>query len=186
MYIQWPSDRMSRRGFADFIVAAAGLPAGVFLLRRAGVIYTAPPSVVMPPFLLGLALLVACGVGLFAIVRRREYPWIIALAAIALPLFEPAMAPYHAIDRMVVGVRDLVLVGAAVTFLVKGVAHADELERRTHTEALVWSYAFVAVALVCSAFVEDVLPPLRGTWIASAMLATWFVAWVVASVRYQR
>jgi hypothetical protein len=63
---------------------------------------------------------------------------------------------------------------------------ADELERRTHLEALSWSYTIVVVALICLALVDDVLPPLRGTWVASGMLATWFVAWLVASSRYQR
>ena len=186
MRLQWPSDRISRRGFADFVVAAAGLPAGAYLCRRAGLIYTAPASAVALPMLLGLAALVACGAALFAIVRRREYPWLVAFAAVALPLFEPSRAPYNAGDRMLMGIRDLALVAAVAVFLVRAIASADELERRTHLEALSWSYAIVIIALVAQALVEDVFPPLRGTWIASAMLAVWFVAWVAASVRYQR
>jgi hypothetical protein len=73
-----------------------------------------------------------------------------------------------------------------VVFLVRSVRGADELERRVHLEALSWSYAAVVVALVSLALVEDALPPLRGPWVASGMLAAWFVAWVIASVRYQR
>jgi hypothetical protein len=175
---------MSARGFAAFLCAAAGLPLGTHLLLRSIRPYPGPPDRTL--LLAGLVALAVFGIGLFEILRRREYPWIIAFAAVALPLFEPAMAPYHLLDRVVVGVRDVVLVGAAVILLLRGVTHADELERRTHIEALVWSYAVVAVALVCSAFVEDILPPLRGTWIASAMLATWFIAWIVSSIRYQR
>ena len=186
MQVQWPSERMSRRGLGNFAVATLGLPAGVYLFRRAGMLYTSPPSVALPPLLLGLAALVACGFGLFAIVRRREYPWLLAFAAVALPLFEPSRAPYTAGDRVLMGVRDLALVTGVAVFLVRAIGRADELERRTHLEALSWSYAIVIVALVAQALAEDVLPPLRATWIASAMLAIWFVAWVVSSVRYQR
>jgi hypothetical protein len=186
MRLSWPSDRMSRKGLAEFVVAAASLPLGVWALRRAGVAYLAPPSFWAPPFLFGFVALLASGFCLFAIVRRREYPWIVAFAAVALPLFEPTQAPYGVGDRVVFAIRDLVLVGAAVGFLVKAVNRSDELERRTHLEALSWSYAIVVIALVSLALVEDVLPPMRGTWVASGMLATWFIAWVVASSRYQR
>ncbi len=176
MRISWPSDLMSRRGLADFAVAATGLPVGVYLFRRAGVLYTGPPSVALPPLLLGLVALIACGVCLFEIVRRREYPWLLAFAAVALPLFEPSRAPYSVGDRVLMGIRDLALVAAIVVFLVRAIARSDELERRTHLEALSWSYAIAVVALVAEALVDDVLPPLRGTWIASGMLAIWFVA----------
>jgi hypothetical protein len=186
MNLQWPSERISRTGLADFAVAAVGIVVGVLALRRAGLIYLAPPSAWAPVFFLGLAALGACGWTLFRIVRRREYPWILAFAAIALPLFEPSRAPYGVVDRVVLGMRDLALVGAAAVFLIRAVLQADELERRTHVEALSWSYAIVVVTLVSQALLEDVLPPLRGTWVASGMLAMWFVAWVVASIRYQR
>ena len=82
--------------------------------------------------------------------------------------------------------RRLALVVAVFVFLVRTIGRADELERRTHLEALSWSYAIVVVALVAQALIEDLLPPLRGTWIASGMLAIWFLAWVAASIRYQR
>ncbi len=182
----WPSERMSVRGLAAFAAAAVSLPLGTYLLRRATHVYPASIASQWPLLLLGFAALIACGFSLFVIVRRREYPWILAFAATALPMFEPSRAPYHLVDRVIFGIRDLVLVGAAVAFLVKSVRDADELERRTHLEALSWSYGIVAVALVCSALIEDVLPSIRVTWIASGMLATWFIAWVLASLRYQR
>lgn len=183
MSLYWPSDRMSRRGLADFFVAAAALPFGIWMLHRAG----APPAAVRGSLMLvGFLALVACGFCVFRIVRRGEYPWIVALAAIALPLFQPASAPYGVVDRVVFALRDLVLVGATIVFVVRGIRRGDELERRTHLQALSWSYAIVIAGLVCLAFVEDVLPPVRGTWIASAMLAIWFVAWVAASIRYQQ
>ena len=182
----WPSERMSRCGLIAFGGAALGLLLGTHLLRRAISFYPAPLGSHWPMAAFGLGALIACGCSLFVIVRRREYPWIVAFAAIALPLFEPSRAPYHLVDRVIAGIRDLVLVGASVAFVVRGVRHADELERRTHLEALSWSYGVIAVALVCSALVEDALPPIRLTWVASGMLAAWFVAWVVASLRYQR
>jgi hypothetical protein len=185
MSIDWPNERLTWRGLAGFIVAAAGLPAGVYLFRHAGLFYGGPASTSLPPLLLGLAALAACGFSLFGIVRRREYPWLLAFAAVALPLFEPSRAPYSAGDRVLMGVRDLALVAAVVVFFVRVIARSDELERRTHLEALSWSYAIVVV-LVAQALVDDVLPTPRGTWIASGMLAIWFVAWVLASVRYQR
>lgn len=186
MSVQWPSDHMSRRGLTEFAIATIGLLLGVWVLRRAGLEYLAPLSSRAPLLLLGFASLFACGFSLFAIVRRREYPWIVAFAAVALPLFEPARAPYGVVDRVVFALRDLALVGAAVLFLIRAVRRADELERRTHVEALSWSFTIVVVALVCQALIEDVLPPIRGTWVASGMLATWFIAWVAASMRYQR
>lgn len=186
MALHWTSERMSRRGLAEFAVAAIGLPIGVLTLRRAGLAYLGPLSSTAPLFLIGFGALIACGFCLFAIARRHEYPWILAFAAIALPLFEPSAAPYGVGDRVLMALRDLALVGAAVAFLAGAIRRSDELERRTHLEALSWSYALVVVALVALALIEDVLPPLRGTWIASGMLATWFLAWVAASSRYQR
>jgi hypothetical protein len=44
----------------------------------------------------------------------------------------------------------------------------------------------VLLVLIAHALAEDVLPPLRGVWIASAMLGTWVVAWLLTSLRYQR
>jgi hypothetical protein len=185
MNVKWPSDRISRKGLVEFALAAAGLNAGIFALRRAGVTYLTPGATGTSALVLGLTALLLCGFALLRIVRRGEYPWILAFAAIALPLFEPSQAPYTRGDRMVMGVRDLALVSATVVYVIRALFKSDELERRTHLEALSWSYAIVVLALVCHALLEDVVP-LRGTWIASAMLGSWFVAWIVASMRYHR
>jgi hypothetical protein len=185
MILKWPSERITRTGLMEFALAAAGLIAGIFALRRAGVTYLRPGVTGTPMFVFGLAALILCAFALFRIVRRGEYPWILAFAAIALPLFEPSQAPYVFRDRVVMGVRDLALVGATVVYVIRALFRSDELERRTHLEALSWSYAVVVLALVCHALLEDVVP-LRGTWIGSAMLGSWFVAWIIASMRYQR
>jgi hypothetical protein len=185
MLVNWPSARMSRTGVAEFAVASVGLVAGVFALRRAGTIYLEPARSHLPVFLLGFVALVLCGAALFRIARRGEYPWLFAFAAIALPLFEPSRAPYSLAGRVVMGARDLALVGAVVVYMLRSLARADELERRIHVEAQSWSYAIVVAALVGHALFEDALP-LRGTWVASGMLGTWFVAWLAVSLRYQR
>lgn len=185
MPIAWPSERVTRAGLAELAVAAVTLPAGVLTLRRAG-LASRTPDAFWPLLAGGMAALVVCGVAVYRFVRRREYPWVLAFAAVALPLFEPAQAPYHLADRVVMGTRDLVLVGAAVFFLFRTIRGADELERRVHLEALAGSYTAVVVALVALALVEDQLPPLRGTWVASAMLGSWVVAWLASSLRYQR
>ncbi|MBZ5555726.1 MAG: hypothetical protein LAO77_00480 [Acidobacteriia bacterium] len=180
----WPTERASRQGLLECAVAAILFPPGVLLLRRAGLLYLDKPSS-MPLFWSGLALLVLCGVAVFRIASRREYPWLLALAAVALPLFDPTHLPYTA-TRMAMAARDLILIGASVWFVVQSVRRADELERRIHFEALAWSYTAVLIALMIHAMAADALPPLRATWVASGLLAGWVVAWLVTSVRYQR
>ncbi len=184
MSLVWPSERVSRVGLVEFAVAATSLVAGDVVLRRMGRQYMAPGA--MMTLVAGLAALVVCGVAVFRIVRRREYPWVLALAAVALPLYEPSQAPYGVGDRIAMGIRDLALVGLAVLFLTRILRRADELERRIHLEALSWSYSAVIVLLLAHAMVEDALPPIRGTWVASAMLGSWVIAWLGASARYQR
>lgn len=181
----WPSERASRQGLVEFAVAAILFPAGVLLLQQAGLRYLDKTSS-LPRFLGGLALLVLFGVAAFRIARRREYPWLLALAAVALPLFDPTQAPYHGGFRVLVGVHDVVLIGAVVMFVAQSIQRADELERRIHLEALAWSYTAVVVLLLVQAMAADVLPPLRATWVASGLLAGWVAAWLVTSVRYQR
>jgi hypothetical protein len=185
MASRWPSDRISSKGCVEFTLAAIAAPAGVLLLRRAGVQYLQPFSAWGPPFVGGLIALVAAGTAAFRIVRQREYPWLVALAAIALLMFDPTLAPYDPGFRLAVAVRDLLLVAAVAAFLVRALREADELERRIHFQALAFSWAAAVIVLVLSAEAADVVR-LRGTWIASAMLATWFACWLVASIRYQR
>lgn len=178
-----PSERMSRRGMAEFVGAAATLVIGVVVLQRAGLVYLERPYEL---FLLGFAALFICGALVFRIVRRGEYPWIFGLAAIALPLFQPSAAPYGVRDRIVFAVRDLALLTTAVVFVARSIRRADELERRVHVQAVTWSFTAVVVGLVSYAMAEDALPALHATWVASAMFASWVAACVYESARYQR
>ena len=185
MPIPWPSERISRAGLVEFLIAVAGLVFGVVTLRQAGLTYiTSTNSKWLLPT--GLAALAVCGFALFRIVKRREYPWIVAFAAVALPLYEPSQAPYGLADRVVFAIRDLALLAAAVFFLARALRATDELEHRIQLEGLAWSYSVVLVALIAYALAEDILPPLRGVWVASLMLASWALAWAYTSFRYQR
>jgi hypothetical protein len=177
----WPTERASRQGLVDFLVAAVLFPAAVLVLREAGLRYLEKPTG-LRIFWAGVALLVPAGVAVFRIARRREYPWLLALAAVALPLFDPTQAPYNPKTRAAMAVRDLILIGVTVWFVVRAVNRSDELERRIHHEALAWSYTAVLIALLIQAMAADVLPPLRATWVASGLLAGWVVAWLVTSV----
>lgn len=181
----WLVERASRKGFVEFAAGAALLPAGVLLLHRAGLQYV-DRARSLPIFAMGAVLLVLFGAVAYRIARRREYPWLLALAAVALPFFDPSAAPYHGAFRVLVALRDVVLVGAAVVFVASAMRRGDELEQRVHLEALSWSYTAVLVLLIVQAMAADVLPPLRATWVASAMLASWVIAWLVRSVRYTR
>jgi hypothetical protein len=181
----WPPERASRQGLVECAVAASLFPVGVLLLKQAGLLYLDRPKS-MPLFWAGLALLVLCGTAVFRIARRREYPWLLALAAVALPLFDPTQAPYTAMQRTAMAARDLTLISVVVWFVVQSVRRADELERRIHFEALAWSYTVVLIVLLMQAMAADALPPLRATWVASGLLGGWVVAWLVTSFRYQR
>jgi hypothetical protein len=186
MSIPWPSERVSRTGLAESLAAALSLLVGVTALRRFGLAYPSPLSSHWGPFAVGLLALSLCGFLLYRLVKRREYPWIIAAAALALPLFQPSEAPYNSVDRAVFAVRDLALVAVVVGFVLRTMRSTDELEQRIHLRALAWSYSVVLIALIAYAMAEDLLPPLRGAWVASGMLGSWVVAWFLASARYQR
>ncbi|MCM2257687.1 MAG: hypothetical protein NDJ94_18795 [Vicinamibacteria bacterium] len=184
MAIPWPSERASRVGLAEFLVAAATLLLGVALTRQHHPDYTSPAA--LRVVLGGLAALAVCGLAAYRIVRRREYPWLLGLVAIGLLFYEPLPSPYLIVDRVVMSVRDLLLTGASVYFIARTMRSADELERRIQLESLSWSYSIVLVALIGHALLADLLPPLRGPQVASALIASWLVAWLVASIRYQR
>jgi hypothetical protein len=187
MSTPWPSERASIRGLAEFLGAAMLLLVGVALTRWwAPTEYESVAS--MRQVLSGLAAFGLSGLIAYRIVRRREYPWILGLAAVGLLFYEPIPGAFggSVFWRLTTTVRDLALVGAAAYFLARTMRSADELERRVQLEALSSSYSVVLVALIAYALAEDVLPPLRGPWVASALLGSWVVGWVVASIRYQR
>ncbi len=184
MAIPWPSERVSRIGLFEFVLAALALVLGSSVLHRWGLVYETASRI---PLAVGLLALFVCGCLLYRLVKRREYPWIVALAAVALPFFQPSQTPFRGLaDRALQGTWDLVLVGAAFFFLVQTMRTTDEMEQRVHLRALAWSYGVALALLIGYAVAEDLLPPLRSTWVASGMLGSWVVAWLTTSIRYQR
>jgi hypothetical protein len=180
----WSTERASVVGFVECAAGAILLPAGVLLTRQAGLRYL-DHRAASPLFWAGVALLGLFGAAAFRIARRREYPWLLALIAVALPMFDPTQAPYTGGFRVIVAVRDIVLIGATIIFIAQSIQRADELERKIHLEALAASYTIVVILLLIQAMAADVLPPLRATWVASALLIGWVVAWLVTSWRYR-
>jgi len=181
----WLPERASRRGLIECIVGAAAFPAAVLLWQSAGRIYL-DKSASMPLFWAGTALLVVFGGAVYDIARRREFPWLLVIFAVALPFFDPSQMPNHGLrTRIVFGLRDLMLMGAAVIFIAQSIRRGDELERRIHLSALGWSYTVAVVLLLVQALAADVLPPLRATWVVSLLLIGWVAAWLTTSLRYQ-
>lgn len=180
----WSTERASVVGLIEFAAGAILLPTGVLLLRQAGLRYLDHPASTL--FWAGVILLVLFGAAAFRIARRREYPWLLALVAVGLPLFDPTQAPYTAGFRVIVAIRDVLLIGATVIFIAQSIKRADELERKIHLEALAASYTTVVILLLIQAMAADVLPPLRATWVASGLLVGWVVAWLVTSWRYHQ
>jgi hypothetical protein len=181
----WPTERASRAGLLEFAAGVVLLPAGVLLLQQAGLTYL-DRARSLPRFSIGAGCLLLFGLVVFRIARRRAYPWLLGLAAVALPFFDPTQAPYRGGFRSLVAVRDVVLILAALLFVASAARSRDELQRRIHLEALGWSYTAVLLLLLVQAMAADLLPPLHATWVASAMLAGWVVAWLVGSLRYAR
>jgi len=182
----WLPERASRRGLLECIVGAVAFPAAILLWRAAGRQYL-DKAASMPLFWTGAALLAVFGVVVFDVARRREYPWLLAILAVALPFFDPSQMPDHGSrTRIVFGIRDLMLVAATVVFVAQSVRSGDELERRIHLSALGWSYTIAVVLLLIQAVAADVLPPLRATWVVSLLLVGWVAAWFATSLRYQQ
>lgn len=100
MPIPWPSERISRAGLVEFIVAAAALLLGFTLLRRGFLRYLTLDATTHALMLGGLLAVILSGIALFRLARRREYPWIVAFAAVALPLYAPYLAPYDTLWRV--------------------------------------------------------------------------------------
>lgn len=176
---------MSRGGLVPAVVATVGLWAGVALLVSFGQRYLDPRWSVRALFPCGLLCLVVAGVMTTRLVRRADYPWLMFVAALAIPLYQPFDKPDTLFWRTVGAVYGLLLVLAAVYAFVRMVARTDELERRINQEALAFAFVLSLVLALAYALLQDLLPPLRGLWVAAAMIAAWLVGWNLAARRYR-
>jgi hypothetical protein len=175
---------MSKAGLAPAVVAAVGLWIGQAFLLHYGRHYL-DPSFGRYGIAGGLLLVVAAA-ATARLVRRADYPWMMLVAAAALPLYEPQNTtdrlPWMRTASVVFG---LVLVVAAVYAFLRMVRRTDELERRVNQEALAFAFAVSLVLAVGWSLLQQVLPPLRGIWVATAMIASWLVGWNAAVRRYR-
>lgn len=177
---------MSRDGVVPAIVAAGGLWAGMALVLHFGHHYLGPGEVPYWALAVGAAVLIVAGVMVSVLLRRRDYPWLMFVAAAILPLYRVQ----NTTDRLAWVRATSVLfalgvVVVAVTAFVRMVRRTDELERRVNQEALSFAFAVTLVLSVGWSLLQELLPPLRGLWVASAMIAAWLVGWNAAVRRYR-
>jgi len=177
---------MSRKGLLPAAVAAGGLWVGMALVLHFGHHYLDPAGAPVGALAGGAAVLVAAGLMVGVLLRWRDYPWLMFVAATALPLYRAE----NTTDRLA-WVRAssvlfaLAVVVVAVSAFVRMVRRTDELERRVNQEALSFAFAVTLVLSVAWSLLQDALPPLRGLWVASAMIAAWLVGWNAAVRRYR-
>jgi hypothetical protein len=176
---------MSREGIVPAVVASLSLWAGLALALRYGNRYLDADGALLASLLGGSLLLVLAGVMIARLAGRRDYPWLMFVAAVAIPLYEPQAKPDTLFWRVFSGAYGLSLVLGAVYAFVRMVRRTDELERRVNQEALSFAFAASLVLVMAWSLLQDALPPLRGLWVASAMIAAWLVGWNAAVRRYR-
>ncbi|HVO10855.1 MAG TPA: hypothetical protein VMX54_08945 [Vicinamibacteria bacterium] len=176
---------MSREGLVPAVLAVAGLCGGMALMLVFFRHYLDPSwsqKVALVSGHVGLVLAIWMTVRL---ARRGDYPWLMVVVAVALPLFEPQHKPDTLPWRMFGAAYGLVLVAVAVFAFVRMVARTDELERRVNQEALAVAFASSLVLAIAYSLFRELLPELQGVWVAAGMIATWLVGWNRAWRRYR-
>jgi hypothetical protein len=176
---------MSRAGLVPALIATGGLWAGLALLLHFGRHYHEPGWALRSAALAGLVGLALAGWMVGRLVRRADYPWLMFVAAIAIPLFQPHNKPDTLFWRLFGGASGLVLVLVAVHAFVRLISRTDELERRINQEALAFAFGVSLLLALAYALLQDLLPPLSGLWVAAAMIASWLVGWNLAVRRYR-
>lgn len=176
---------MSREGLVPAVVASLSLWAGLALALRYGNRYLDADRELYASLLAGALVLALAGWMVHRLVRRRDYPWLMFVAAVAIPLYEPQAKPDTLFWRLFSALYGLALVLVAVYAFVRMVRRTDELERRVNHEALSFAFAASLVIVMAWSLLQDVLPPLRGLWVASAMIAAWLVGWNAAVRKYR-
>jgi hypothetical protein len=133
----------------------------------------------------GLGCLMLAGWAAARLFRVGDTPWLMFLAAVAFPLFQPQSKPDTLPWRLGSGLWGLLLVLLAVRAIARMLARGDELQRRINHEALAFAFAVTLVLVVAWSVLQELLPPLQGVWVASALSSTWLVGFGLAARRYQ-
>ncbi|MFN8093626.1 MAG: hypothetical protein U0599_15690 [Vicinamibacteria bacterium] len=176
---------MSREGLVPAVVAAGSLWGGLALALRYGNRYLDADRGLHASLLAGFLLLVLAGFMVRRLAKRRDYPWLMFVAAVAIPLYEPQAKPDTLGWRLFSGAYGLSLVVVAVYGFVRMVRGTDELERRVNQEALSFAFAASLVLVMAWSLLQPALPPLRGLWVASAMIGAWLLGWNAAVRKYR-
>jgi hypothetical protein len=181
------SHGMSREGLAPGVIATGALWLGHALLLHAGRHYLDSGWALRVIALGGLAGLVVAGTAVTRLVRRADYPWLMLVAALAIPLFEPQNKPDTLAWRLFSGLYGLVLVVVAAHAFTRMVARTDELERRINHEALAFAFAVSLVGVMAWSLLQvgDLLPQMSGKWVATGMIVAWLAGWNAAARRYR-
>ncbi len=176
---------MSRAGLVPAVLAVAGLCGGMALVLVFFRHYLDPDGGETLALVFGHVGLIVAGWMTVRLARRGDYPWLMLVAMVALPLFEPQHKPDTLFWRLFGAAWGLVLVAVAVYAFVRMVGRTDELERRVNQEALAFAFASSLVLAIAYSLFRELLPELQGVWVAAAMIATWLVGWNVAWRRYR-
>lgn len=176
---------MSREGLFPAALATGGLWIGRALVLRFGRSYLDTSWGNLAIFWSGVAALALAGWMMTRLVRRADYPWLMFVAAGAIPLYDPQGKPDTLFWRLFSAAYGLALVLVAAYAFRRMVARTDELERRINQEALAFAFASSVVLAMGYALFQELLPSLSGLWVAAAMIATWLVGWNLAVRRYR-
>jgi hypothetical protein len=176
---------MSRQGLAPAVLASAALVIGMALVTYFGRHYLDLRWQMRLLLLAGICLLVLAGWMATRLARRSDYPWLMFVAVVALPLFQPQNKPDGLSWRLLGAAYGFLLVVLTVYAFARMVGRSDELERRVNQEALAFAFGSSVVLAIAYSLLQDLLPPLQGVWVAAAMSATWLLGWNLAWRRYR-
>jgi hypothetical protein len=168
-----------------FSVAAVGCVGAGLLARRAGLAYDQVGPTTFLLLLATLAALAAAGLSAVRLVRAGVYSWLLPLGALNLLLLRPGLAGEAVTWRLEWGVMGLGWTLLAVWVFARLLGRSDELERRLHLEGAFLGLSAGLVAAVLYALFETRLPPLRGQWVAVALLLSWWGGFLLSARRYR-
>ena len=141
-----------------------------------------------------LVALVAAGVSIATVMRRRGYRWLAVAAALALVAFDPGQYPtgrdwglgHRGPAWRVVWVAYVfALMAGAAAAVLRTIRRTDELEQRVNLLAAGFAFFLTLGLTLAWALLEDVLPPLRAAWVTGLMVAAWFGGTAIAERRYR-
>jgi len=178
-----------RAGIAGTL-AAASILAAWYTGTRAGLGQYTPAYMWLVGIWIGCQFVVAAAV--FVLYRLGAYAWLAALAALAVPLFDPGGYPADT-QWLWAGLRwrlawsayVLALLFVALLAVGRLARRTDELERHVNREALAIAFATSAALVLAWTLFEDLLPRLRPGYMVVLLVTGWLVGRALVSRRYR-